>query len=37
MLKNPILALFGQFFSFCDICTLEEFLNASGQRKYQKI
>ncbi len=31
------LALFGRFFSFFYICTLEELLNASGLRKYQKM
>ncbi len=37
-LKNLFLALFDQiFFFFCDICTLEELLNASGLRKYQKM
>jgi hypothetical protein len=31
------LALFGRIiFLVCDICTLDELLNASGLRKYQK-
>ncbi len=35
--KILFLALFGRiFFLFFDICTLEELLNASGLRKYQK-
>ncbi len=35
ILKNPIFAPFCQIF-FCDICTLEEFLNASELRKCQQ-
>jgi hypothetical protein len=33
--EKSYLALFIRFF-FCDICTLEELLYASGLRKYQK-
>jgi hypothetical protein len=37
-LKKSFLALFDQiFFFYCDNCTLQELLNASGLRKYQKM